>query len=54
MIKDTSKLEKHLKSHPTDAQSIISLIKIRSVNYQYSFDLEAKIKREQLKSFENR
>ncbi|WP_430598264.1 hypothetical protein [Enterococcus sp. AZ177] len=54
MIKNTSKLEKHLKSHPTDAQSIISLLKIRSANYQYSFDLEAKKKREMMNSIGNR
>lgn len=54
MIRDTSKLEKHLKKHPTDAQSIISLIKIQSENHQYSFDLEVKRKKERMRSIENR
>ena len=48
MIRDTSRLEKHLENNPSDAQSVISLIKIRSENYQYTFNLEAKRKQERM------
>lgn len=48
MIKNTSKLEKHLEKHPTDAQSVIALVKTNSENSQYLFDLEIKKKKEKL------
>lgn len=48
MIRDTGKLEKHLELHPTDAQSLIALIKINSQNSQYAFDLETKKKQERM------
>lgn len=50
MKKDTRKLEEHLKSHPTDAYGVISLLKARSYNYEYDFLLEQKRKREKAKS----
>lgn len=50
MKRDTSKLEKHLKDNPTDANSVIALLKIRSDNYIHNFDLERKKKLEFSKS----
>lgn len=49
MKKDTTKLEAHLERHPTDANSIIALLKINSDNYIYGYDLEDKKKHERFR-----
>lgn len=54
MKKDTVKLEKHLERHPTDASGVISLLKARSHNYEYDFNLEQKKKREKLESIQRK
>lgn len=54
MKKDTSKLEAHLERHPTDAQGVISLLKVQSANYEYDFALDQKRKREKARSFERK
>ena len=54
MKKDTSKLEKHLERHPTDAGGVISLLKTRSHNYEYDFNLERKKKREKMESIKRK
>lgn len=50
MKKDLSKLEKHLKRSPTDAQGVISFLKARSHNFEYDFKLDRKRKREKMNS----
>lgn len=51
MKKDTTKLERHLRSNPTDANAVISLLKMKSNNVQYDFELERIKKRERAHSF---
>ncbi|EGP5709403.1 hypothetical protein DQ181_09680 [Enterococcus faecium] len=51
MKKDTTKLEKHLENHPTDANGVISLLKARSANYEYDYLLSQKRKKEKARSF---
>lgn len=52
MKKDTTKLKKHLEEHPTDANSLISLLKIQSANFEYDYNLEIKRKREKGAAFQ--
>lgn len=54
MKKDTSKLEQHLERHPTDASGVISLLKTRSHNYEYDFNLEQKKKHEKMESIKRK
>lgn len=54
MKKDTAKLEQHLERNPTDAAGVISLLKARSHNYEYDFNLEQKKKREKMKSIQRK
>ncbi|MDT2685799.1 hypothetical protein [Enterococcus gallinarum] len=52
MKKDTSKLEQHLQRNPRDANGVISLLKAKSYNYHYDFELARKKKFEKARSFE--
>ncbi|MEN6624154.1 MAG: hypothetical protein ABFD50_21730 [Smithella sp.] len=54
MKKDTSKLEKHLQQHPTDASSVIALLKRKSHNYMYDYELESKKKHEKHKGIQRK
>ncbi len=54
MKKNTTKLESHLKKHPTDAEGVISLLKARSDNFEYDFLLDQKRKHEKARSFERK
>jgi len=49
--KDTSSLTEHLSRHPTDANAVISLLKMNSHNYEYDYNLESKRKAERGKAF---
>lgn len=51
MKKDITKLKKHLEEHPTDANSLISLLKIQSANFEYDYNLERKRKQEKGAAF---
>lgn len=51
MKKDTTKLKKHLEEHPTDANSLISLLKIQSANFEFDYNLKIKRKREKGAAF---
>lgn len=50
MKKETTKLERHLRENPTDANAVISLLKARSYNYEYDFRLIQKKKLEKARS----
>ena len=51
MLRDTAKLEEHIKQHPTDANAVIALLKMRSDNFVYEFNLAQKRKHEIARSF---
>ena len=52
MIRDTTKLEKHLERNPTDAQCVIALLKIKSNNTHYAVQLKTKKMQERLRAME--
>lgn len=54
MKKKITNLEKHLENHPTDANGVISLLKARSYNFEYDYNLEKKRKREKMNGFERK
>jgi len=50
MIKDTTKLEKHIEQNPTDAEAVIALLKANSYNADYEYELEKKRKQERMRA----
>lgn len=50
MIKDTTKLEEHIKANPTDSQAVITLLKTNSDNVDYLYELEQKRKQERMRA----